>query len=185
MAKPDGLHVTRPGRKGYTNSWVAPQAEIQGDFDITAKFEDLRFTPSDSGSGGISLTVILENDGYTHGAVHRGAVFDSASVARHFIQSEFIGSPNGQTRTAALGTTSDEAASGCLRLARRGEMLYSLFAENDSSQYRLVHKEKVGTEKLLLDGIRLSAAVISDGNPSGTTAVVWKELTVRAENMVP
>jgi hypothetical protein len=91
----------------------------------------------------------------------------------------------GQTRTSALGTTSDEATSGHLRLARRGETFYCLFAENDSSQYRLVHEEEIGKEKLLSDGIRLTTAVLSGDDKSGTTTIVWKELTVRAENIVP
>ena len=61
--------------------------------------------------------------------------------------------------------------------------LHCLFAEYDSSQYRLVHTEKVGAESLLSAGVRLTAAVQADGNKSGSTAVIGKDLTVRAERI--
>ena len=81
------------------------------------------------------------------------------------------------------GTVSEEATSGRLRLARVGETLWCLIAENDSPNFRLIHTEQVGSESLLFGGIRLSAGVFSSGKTHGTTSVIWKDITIRAERI--
>lgn len=183
VVKPDGLHFRRQGIKGYSSYRLAARMRVHGDFDITAKLANLNIQRSEHGSGGLSLTAILENDGYTHGTVYRGALIDPVAPIRQVIQSEFVRSPMGQTRMTWLGTTAEESTAGTMRLARRGETLYCLFAEQDSSQYRLIHTEEVGKESLLWEGVRLTAAVQASGNKPGSTAVIWKDLTVRAERI--
>lgn len=183
IAKRDGLHVTHPGTDGYSNSAVETQLRVHGSFDVIASFENLTFEPSDDGSGVISLTVILENDGHTHGSVQRGAMFDSLNPMWHFVQSEFLRSPQREPGLVWLGTTAEESTSGRLRLARVGETLYCLFAANDSPEFRLIHTEHVGPEDLLFGGIQLISGVQSNGNTHGITSVIWKDLTIRAERI--
>lgn len=186
-AKTDGLHVNHPGKDGYSSTSVALQMRAHGNFEITASFDELSFTPSDEGSAGISLTAILENSGYTHGTLHRGAMMESGKQKRQFVQAEFVRTPEDQPRMSWHGTVSEEATSGRLRLARVGETLWFLIAENDSPNFRLIHTEQVGTESLLFGGIRLSAGVFSSGKTHGkthgTTSVIWKDITVRAERI--
>ena len=92
-------------------------------------------------------------------------------------------SPQREPGVVWLGTTAEEATSGRLRLARVGETLYCLFAANDSPEFRLIQAERVGPESLLFGGIRLTTGVQSNGRTHGTTSVIWKDLTIRAERI--
>ncbi|MDA1231714.1 MAG: DUF1583 domain-containing protein, partial [Planctomycetota bacterium] len=179
----DGLHFDHRGTDGYSSTSVALQMQAHGNFEIMASFDDLSFTPSDEGSAGISLTAILENSGYTHGTVHRGAMMESHMQKRQFVQAEFVRTPEDQPRMSWHGTVSEEATSGRLRLARIGETLWCLIAENDSPNFRRIHTEQVGSETLIFGGIRLSAGVFSSGSNHGTTSVIWRDITIRADRI--
>ncbi|MCB9938079.1 MAG: DUF1583 domain-containing protein [Planctomycetaceae bacterium] len=181
--KPDGFHVSHPGTDGFSCTSVETLIRVHGNFEVTVSFEGLTFEPGDDGSGGIFLTAILENDVHTHGSVHRGAKIDSLNPLWHFVQSDFVRSPQREPGVVWLGTTAEEATSGRLRLARVGETLYCLFAANESPEFRLIHAERVGPESLLFSGIRLTTSVQSNGSTHGTTSVIWKELTIRAERL--
>ncbi|MDA1231675.1 MAG: DUF1583 domain-containing protein [Planctomycetota bacterium] len=144
---------------------------------------DFTIEPGKNGSGGISLTTILENASHTHGTVHRGATVDYVNPIWNFVQGEFVHSPQRDPGVVWLGTTAEDATSGRLRLARIGKTLYCLFAANDSPEFRLIHIEQVGSEDLLYGGIRLITQVQSNGSTRGTTSVIWKDLTIRAERI--
>jgi hypothetical protein len=156
---------------------------VHGNFEVTASFENFRFIASEKGSCGISLTAILQDVGKTHCTVYRGALIEEEKPNRHFVLAEFIRTPGDKPQQTWHGTTSEESTSGRLRLARVGETLYCLIAEMDSPHFRLVHSEKVGTESLLLGGIRLTTAVNSQGRTPGRTSVIWKDITIRAERI--
>ena len=183
IAKPDGLHVTHLGTDGYSNTFVETLNRIHGDFEVTASFTKLTIETGENGSGGISLAAILENTKHTHGTVHRGATVDYVNPIWNFVQSEFVHSPQRNPGVVWLGTTAEEATSGRLRLARVGETLFCLFAAGDSPEFRLIHAEQVGSEDLLYGGIRLITQVQSNSSTHGTTSVVWKDLTIRAERI--
>ncbi len=182
-AQSDGLQVTHRGKAGYSNTFVETLMRVHGNFDVTVSFNDLTIDPGQNGSGGISLTAILENVSHTHGTVHRGATVDYVKPIWNFVQSEVVHSPQRDPGVLWLGTTGEEATSGRLRLARVGETLYCLFAAGDSPEFRLVHAEQVGSEDLLYGGIRLITQVQSNGSTHGTTSVIWKDLTIRAERI--
>ena len=97
VAKPVGLHVSHPGKDGYSSSSVETQLRVHGNFAVTVSFESLTFEPGDDGSGGISLMAILENDGHTHCTVHGGATIDPLNSLWHFVQSEFARSRKMET----------------------------------------------------------------------------------------
>jgi hypothetical protein len=73
-----------------------------------------------------------------------------------------------------------EANAGRLRLARRKDRMYYLFAENDSDQFRIIGESSYPTSDLQLEGVRL---VMQTYGQTGSTSVVWKNLTVRAEGL--
>ena len=182
-AQSDGLHITHRGKAGYSNTFVETLKRVHGNFDVTASFQNLTIDPGENGSGGISLTAILENASHTHGTVHRGATVDHVEPIWNFIQCEVVHSPQRDPGVLWLGTTAEEATSGRLRLARVGETLYCLFAAGDSPEFRLIHAEQVGSEDLLYGGIRLITQVQSNDITRGTTSVIWKDLTIRAERI--
>ena len=74
---------------------------------------------------------------------------------------------------------SGHAASGRLRLARRGDEVYFLFAEGDSSVFRLVGQQTVTAAKTRSDGITLR--ILADG--ASSCSVVWKTIRLRAEKL--
>ena len=45
IAKPDGLHVTRLGTDGYSNTFVETLKRIHGNFEVTVSFKDLTIEP--------------------------------------------------------------------------------------------------------------------------------------------
>ena len=65
--------------------------------------------------------------------------------------------------------TACNATSGRLRLARRGETVYFLFAEDDSSTFQLLRTENVSEAPLQQAGIQLKTYCNGDGD----TRVSW------------
>jgi hypothetical protein len=66
-----------------------------------------------------------------------------------------------------------------MRLARRGDTIYFLVAERDSSNFRLIRTEKVSAADVRADGLRLFVQTKDDAQ----VQAVWKNLTVRAEKL--
>ena len=86
---------------------------------------------------------------------------------------------DGNRAQAGRDVTRTEALSGRLRLARRGNEVYFLFAEGDSQNFQMVGQQTVNTANSRTDGISLR--VLADGNSS--CSVVWKSIHLRAENL--
>ncbi|MBI1314234.1 DUF1583 domain-containing protein [bacterium] len=175
----DGLLVTSPSRDEYVPTFIAPKLKVHGDFDIVAEFDALSTAVSLGGSSGISLRSILDAPN-EQSTIYRGFVRNPHPEGRQIMQSIFLRNTQEGPRLTFHDTTSEEATSGRLRLARRGEMVYCLFAEGDSSQFRIVTQGPLPNEGLLRDGVRLTAAT---QGKSGSTSVVWKSLTIRAEQI--
>ena len=184
VESPHGLHIKHPGQEGYSNTSIAVQLRIHGDFDVTASFDNFAFEPSNDGSGALSITAILDNDRHTHASVQRGVLVDPLHPIRHFVQGEFVHSPQRQPGVVWLGTTPEQSTAGRLRLARVGETIHCLFAANDSSEFRLIHSEDIGPDDLLYGGIRLSTGVQSNGSEHGAASVTWKDMTIHAEQIM-
>jgi hypothetical protein len=72
-----------------------------------------------------------------------------------------------------------ESRSGRLRLARRGTTMYSMFADEDSSVFRVIDTMLALTVDTAQDNIIIRA------HCTGTSSVqvVWKKLTIRAEKL--
>lgn len=179
----DGVRLVVRRKAGYTFGWIAPKLRLHGDFDVRAQFE--RFTtsgPIDS-SCGIQLTTITDDPEHVHSSVYRGTFRRPDAPDRQVVQAEFNHNrPDGPVMTWPA-CTSEEATSGTLRLARRGDQLYCLIAEGDSEMCRLIHTETVATEPTIFDGVRLMAATYSIVPGDATTAVTWKRLSIRAEEI--
>jgi hypothetical protein len=74
---------------------------------------------------------------------------------QQLIQCVRVGLSKGETRRKFFNQQPVEAAAGTLRLARRGDQIYYLFAENDSRQFRLLGQEPFSTGDLQLEGVRI------------------------------
>jgi Tol biopolymer transport system component len=83
------------------------------------------------------------------------------------------------TRSWQAETSPNGAASGRLRLARRGDQLHYLFAEGDSEIFRTFHTELMTDADTERDGVRLHSFSANIGKSD----VIWKKLVLRAERM--
>lgn len=170
--RPDGVHVLRPGGEWKSAAIRLPFSAV-GDFDIEASFDQLQLNAD------IHSCILLQaalDDERQHWCrllriLHRQNHHEvDPSLA--FLR------PDGQ-RTYTNEPVTSEALAGRLRIARRGNKVCYLFAEADSPAFRLVGTHVVTDAPLIPEGIDLTAMA----NGSGETQVVWKSVTVRAEQL--
>ncbi|MEO8497392.1 MAG: DUF1583 domain-containing protein, partial [Planctomycetota bacterium] len=170
--QPDGLHVTRGGGDGYNNSTIAPRLAIGGDFDIIAEFEQFSPHPTAGGSSSVLLQVYMDSDKSSEALIYRRLVWLKAEP-QPIVQASFVAREVVGARRVYLPSQVVEAPGGRLRLSRRGDTFYFLFAENDSPNFRLLGSQAITTA----DVPRLK--LITQTHLAGLTTVVWKNLTIR------
>ena len=175
----DGLHVQRPAQTEYRSVAIAPSLTVSGDFDISAVFDGLVTDAGEDGNSSVMLFVYADNPDADEGAVYRRRTL-TRGADQQLIQCVRVGIVNGQVRRKFFNQLPVEAAAGTLRLARRGDQLYYLFAENDSRQFRLLGQEPFPTNDLQLEGVRFITQTYGD---TGITRAIWKSLDIRAEKL--
>ncbi len=180
--KSDGVHVSASKSKEYLPISITPKVKVCGDFDITVTFDGLTTETSKDGSSGISLQANLVDTAQVHSTLYRGLVRRSGTADQHVVQSMDLRRTQERLFMSVLGTTSEEATSGRLRLARRGNKIYSLFAEGDSSLFRLIVVDTIIGDCSCVESIQLTTATQGD---SGSTSVTWKQISIRAESINP
>ena len=153
-------------------------ARHQGDFDITAQFAQFGTELAENGSNLLMLLVFFDNDSSDEAAlVKRRNVM--ANGERRGLHCNRVTVKNGAARRDYFASRADESTAGRLRLARRGDQMYYLYAENDSEHFQLIGQTSVPTENIQADGIRL----ITQVHRTGTTRVIWQSLHIRAESL--
>jgi hypothetical protein len=177
--QPDGVHVHRPAQRDYRSVVLAPSLTVSGDFDVSATFDGFVPDPRGDGSSSVMLIVVADNPDADEAALYRRRNLTRIGDLQntHCVRVRRI---NGQERREFFAQGVVEAAGGTLRLARRGDQLYYLFAENDSRQFRLLGQESFPADDLQMDGVRLAAQIHGEG---GSTSAVWKTLDIRAEKL--
>lgn len=174
--QPQGLLVTRPGGEGYNDSTIAPHLTIQGDFDIVAAFDGFVPEPQEGGSSAVFLQAIFDNAKSNECLVARRRYWRRAEP-QPLIQAYYVTREIGGARRHQFPHRVAEAPGGRLRLARRGDTVYYLFAENDSPHFRLL-----ATQAEVVGDIR-SLRLLTQVHLEGMTRVVWKSLTIRADKL--
>ncbi len=111
--------------------------------------------------------------------IHFGRRHDRTNDDHGVVVGWLIPAGNGEFRTS-FDLLHTEATSGHLRMARRGDTWFAMFAENDSSAYQLVGQQKLeGSENQ--PAVFEMQSIATDG---GTSHVVWKDLQIAAEKFV-
>jgi hypothetical protein len=177
--QPDGVHVQRPAQTEYRSVSLAPSLSVSGDFDISARFDGLVTEAGEGGNSSLMLFLHADSPDADEAAVYRRRSL-TRGVDQQLIHCVRVGTVNGQVRRKFFNQLPVEAAAGTLRLARRGDQLYYLFAENDSRQFRLLGREPFPANDLQLEGVRIIAQIYGD---AGLTRVVWKSLDIRAQRL--
>lgn len=170
-ATDDGVLVNVAGT-GWTSADLPVMLQITGDFDVRASFHD--FHPEPTGISGVLIVAALEGTGQEI-RFSRTQEHDS----RQQIKIETTArKPDGQMQSESSWLVC-ETPDGTLRIVRLGETVYYLIAENDSSVFRLVGTEKIGTQDVRMGG--LSVSMISAEN--GNATALWTDLSVKAEKL--
>src|SRR5690606_17267533 len=144
---------------------IAARFLIRGDFDLVAEYD--QFESSGDKDASIMLVARLADEKQHHCRSIRNRIVPQ----RHVFQTSLSAvEPTGQ-RSYLTKQTPGEAASGRLRVARRGNIIYFLHAEGDSPNFRLLGKEVVSAADTLPGGIDLSATA----NGAATVSAIWKK----------
>ncbi|KAA5543866.1 DUF1583 domain-containing protein [Roseiconus nitratireducens] len=174
-ASGDGVAVTRPGSGRWAGFDLITRFSLEGDFDIEAGFEALN-VQSDVFAA-IQLVARLDDQRQSHCRLTRTRLHD---VGHRLNVSVSQLHPDGsRTYPVSMHKTCD-AAAGRMRLSRRGDVVHYLFAEQDSEVFQYLASETVSDRPTHSDGVLLSAMC----NGNGSCRVVWKSLTLRAEQLM-
>jgi hypothetical protein len=168
--------LTRPGGKGYYDTRISPVLTIEGDFDVSATFTQFAPEIPAGGSGSISLSIQLDNEGAHNFQLSRRLLRHRATP-QPILQPLFSARQVEGVAHSHLTAELEEAVDGTLRLSRRGEKIYFLFAEGDSENFQLIGEHPAPKDTVR----RLQLGVQSQGD--GRTSVLWNRLTVRAEHL--
>lgn len=175
VAQADGVrthHLDGTGMNG-----LRACLQLHGDFDVTAAFSDLQIAFSGStGRAGVGLLTCLENLTQDNIAVYRRNDKDSSESQLAFVHR--ILKSDGKTGYSQKNGI-ETASAGQLRIARRGNTVYGLFAPADSNEFRLLTSRKVEPGDVGVQGLRL----VMQGGDGSETSVTWQKLSVRAERI--
>ncbi|MGZ0162981.1 MAG: DUF1583 domain-containing protein [Planctomycetales bacterium] len=173
--RPDGVAVDVQSRTEFLNAMLMLRFEIHGDFDIEAAFDNLDLKSAKECS--IQLAARLHDNQSNDLRVSRGMAGDGWQFVRGHVST--LGRDGARRSTSAIDN--NESTSGRLRLARRGKIAYSLFAEGDSDQFRVVSEIPVTNRKVSIDGMFLLGVA---GGSGGRMRATWKNIRVRAEKLM-
>ena len=170
----DGLTIDRPGGSPWCDTFVNLPFIVHGDFDMEVGFEAFRAVGDEHGC--IMLVVELDDNKRQQCRILR--IRDELQRQElHSSLSEVH--QDGGRSYSALSPKKTEASSGRLRMARRGTTLYYLFAENDSSKFRVLETETISDSPSVSDGLHFHTMC----NGKGETSVIWKSISIRAERL--
>ncbi len=172
--QPDGVHAVRSGTGKYSQTAFGQRFRVQGDFDITASFDQLQ--TQSPGNCTAQLLVILQDKSTHHLQMARTNIARTDTEIFQRIYGRFTEIKPDGSRESGASFLASEANSGRFRIARRGDTAYFLFAEGDSPAFRLIATETVGTDEIKSNGIHLCA--ITTG--AGRASIVWKNLSIQA-----
>jgi hypothetical protein len=171
----DGLSIHRPGGGPWRDTFVNLPLIVHGDFDMEIVFE--KFAAVGDEFGCIMLVVELDDEQRQQCRILR--IRDE--VQRHELHSSLSKiHQSGERSYSARLPKKSEASGGRLRMARRGTTLYYLFAENDSSVFRVLETEEISDRPSVANGLHFHTMCSGKGD----TRVIWKSISVRAERLV-
>ena len=176
----EGLHVWRQGSTGYQRTQLAAQLAVGGDFDISATFDSLVTKPGVGGHSSVNVSIMLGDDASTQTNYRRRHNrYPGGREDQHLAYADVSSTVKDETRRSNIGYQPEESNSGTLRIVRRGSRLYTLFAEGDSTSFRITGESDFPTDDIVLGGILLTGMAFEDS----FVGFRWKELVVRADRI--
>ncbi|HVX15288.1 MAG TPA: DUF1583 domain-containing protein [Pirellulales bacterium] len=162
----------KPAAVGYETNF-----RLRGDFEVVVVFSGLDTTcGAPAGGAGFDLHVPLDDAFHTELFLQRRRLHDGQQVV-HTAAS--FDAPGKHDRPLQVAMSPIAAAAGKLKLVRKGHMVYSLFAEQDSDDYRLLHEHPAGEADARVE-LLAQAFTQACG-----TDMLLERLSIRAEAFVP
>ncbi|WP_233214486.1 DUF1583 domain-containing protein [Rhodopirellula bahusiensis] len=173
---PDGIHMVRATPSDKTA--IRLSGIVDGDFEITFGFKDLQIGDEEpTWHCGLGMTVQLDNGHRSclDVCIRRDRLSGLPDVA--FVHN--TKNPGGGYKWVRGWTRRELSTSGRLRLVRRGGTIYGLFAQGDSSQFRLI-----GSTEIPLGPVPpLGFYNYSVGGKGMSVRGTWTDLTIRADTI--
>lgn len=170
----NGMQIRRPGGGPWFDTFVNLPFIVHGDFDMEIGFEEFKAVGDEYGC--IMLVLELSDDKRRQCRILR--IRDE--VQRQELHSSLSEvHQDGGRSFSARPPKKTEATGGRLRMARRGKMLYYLFAEHESNVFRILETEEISDSSSVPDGLHFHTMC----SGTGETSVVWKSFTLRAERL--
>ena len=173
-ARRDGVFVNMQGKGGWIDRTIKVPFAIHGDFDIEAAFDQLRILSDNDACAFMELD--LDDEQQQTFRINR---IRTSTALQQIHPSMSIIHKRGGRSFAGREATACEAMKGRLRLARRGQILHYLFAENDSDNFRLIATESISDKPSKSDALVLHTLC----HGTGETQVLWKSLSIRANRL--
>lgn len=171
----EGLRLSATSLGPWKQLGANPQFSMRGDFDVVAEFSQA-IVPESGELARAAVTITLDDPLSRKLMMASGYSMDHG---KNLLGSINLNYPDG-TRRYSSGRSSCESNSGKLRIARRKEQIYFLFAEKGSNTWRLIHQEKGSTGDVPLGGIQLICII----KGKATTSATWNNISLRAEEMM-
>lgn len=170
----NGLFATATGGGTWTSLNQYARFVIHGDFDIEVAFEELK-THGDKSAGVMLMTQLADQEKCQYRVMRSKDTRDREQI----VMSESSLKPDGSRGYDSHVGTICEGSAGRLRIARKGEILYYLFADNDSPTFHVLESLKTSTADTTSDGIVFRVMC----NGTASASVVWKQLTIRSDKL--
>ena len=168
-----GIQASQRAAGPHTGFNIIPRFSLCGDFDIEARFTGARF--EGSGDAGIMLNATLD-EATRH---EYRALRMKTTPGNQDLQSS-MGVVRPDSGPTYVGDSrSFEALRGRIRLARHGQRVFYLFAENDSDHFFLFGSEPSTDADTAINGIFLHSFC----NGVSISQVTWTKLILRAERI--
>lgn len=171
-ATANGVVHTKPANARNPQSKFASRIQLNGDFDIEARFDELQMARDELAACAIFVKV---EGGYS--IEMKRQCLDAGYQRIHITWR--APAVNGQVRFAHKDVVT-AAVAGRFRLTRRKDTFYTLFAEGDSSSYRLIDLQtyKGVAEK------PATAYLAARAHGPHSVSVVWKSLRLSARKLM-
>ncbi len=170
-ATPDGvIHSEVSHDDSWAYSVIQPVVEMHGDFDVKLHFDDLQM-PDLYSAAGLGLFI---------GDKHVELIRRKGGPLVQRVYSTFVTpTPDGNGRSEGDELTT-EAVDGTFRIVRRGDTVTTLFANHDSTAFRMIGEHT-------WDNCRMIPATLdirTIAHNRGRAQVNWTKLEVYAERLM-
>ena len=172
--RPDGVFVAVPGEGQWRETNIRLPFTLHGDFDMEVSFDQLRILSDHDAC----IMMDMELDDPAKQLMRIMRIRTAATLEQMHASFSLMHNDGGRS-WAGSGQDACEAMKGRLRLARRGNLLHYLFAENDSDVFHAVATETCSDAPSKSDTLLLHTHCHGVGDAD----VLWKSVTLRAERL--